>query len=244
MVKAGYEVRRFDPAVARWAAAARKAALQLDTSDRRHGGTWFVGVDVLSNAPDGSVDGVPMPFADMHDTWHAAQVSIVYPDYPKRDADETEAAHLFRKRRDAAHMDGLLPEGPQKRRHLREPHAFVLGIALNEATASPLVVWAESHLIMQAAFAKAFEGVAPQSYGDVDVTEVYQEARRTVFDRCARLEIPTIVGEAVILHRHLIHGVAPWNGRAPDEGRMIAYFRPLIDPATWLASETSGIIQT
>ncbi len=244
MVNSGYDVRSFDPAVACWAVAARKAALQLDTSERRHGGTWFVGVDVLPNAPDGSVDGVPMPFAEMHNTWHAAQVSIVYPDYPKRDADETEAAHLFRVKRDAAHMDGLLPEGPKKRRHLREPHAFFLGIALNEAAASPLVVWEGSHLIMQAAFAKAFEGVAPQGYGDLDVTEVYQEARREVFDRCARLEIPTVVGEAVILHRHLIHGVAPWDGHAPNEGRMIAYFRPLCDPATWLAPETSGTIKT
>lgn len=235
MVNSGYEVRSFDPAVARWAAAAREAAIQLDTSERRHGGTWFVGVDVLPNAPDGSIDGVPMPFAKMHDTWHAAQVSIVYPHYPKRDPDETEAAHLYRIKRDAAHMDGLLPEGRKKRRHLREPHGFIIGMALNEATASPLVVWEGSHLIMQSAFTKAFEGVAPRSYGDVDVTDVYHEARREVFESCARLEIPTVVGEAVILHRHLIHGVARWDGHAPVEGRMIAYFRPLIDPAAWLA---------
>jgi hypothetical protein len=234
LVGTGYEVRSFDPAVARWAAAARYAALRLDTSARRHGGTCFVGVDLLPNAPDGSVDGVTMPFAAMQDRWHAAQVSIVYNGYPMRDEGETEAAHLFRLRRDAAHMDGLLPEGPQKRRHLREPHGFILGIALNETQASPLVVWEGSHLIMQAAFQAAFEGVDPNNYGDIDVTDVYQEARREVFARCARLEVPTVVGEAVILHRHLIHGVAPWEGTGPDEGRMIAYFRPLIDPAGWI----------
>lgn len=233
-MKTGYKVRTFDPAVARWAQAARTAALQLDTSERRHGGTWFVGVDAMPNAADGSVDGVPMPFADMCETWHAAQVSIVYSGYPKRDADEPEAAYSYRLKRDAAHMDGLLPEGPEKRRHLREPHGFVLGMALNEATASPLVVWEGSHVIMQAAFAAAYKGIAPAQYGDVDVTEVYQEARAEVFARCARLEIPTVVGEAVILHRHLIHGVAAWDGDAPAEGRMIAYFRPLTDPADWI----------
>lgn len=234
MVKAGYEVRGFDPAVARWAAAARDAALLLDTSERRHGGTWFVGVDRLPNATDGSIGGVPLPFADMATDWHQAQVSIVYPNYPQQDAGESEAAYLFRLNRDAAHMDGLLPEGPEKRRHLREPHGFILGMALNEATASPLVVWEGSHLIMQAAFIKAFEGVAARSYGDLDVTDIYQEARREVFERCSRLEIPTVVGEAVFLHRHLIHGVARWEGHAPEEGRMIAYFRPLIDPAAWI----------
>lgn len=234
MVKTGYEVRAFDPAVARWAGAAHAAAMLLDTSERRHGGTWFVGVDALPNACDGSIGGVPLPFADMFPTWHAAQVSVVYPDYPKRDADESEAAHLFRVKRDAAHMDGLLPEGPKKRRHLREPHGFILGIALNEATASPLVVWEGSHVIMQAAFAAAFEGVSPDKFGDVDVTEVYQDARREVFANCARLEIPTVVGEAVILHRHLIHGVAVWEGTAPAEGRMIAYLRPIIDAGAWI----------
>ena len=234
MVGNGYEVRPYDPAVARWARAAREAVLRLDTSERRHGGTWFVGVDVLPNAPNGSIDGVPMPFSAMFDRWHAAQVSIVYPDYPKQDADEPDAAHHYRLRRDAAHMDGLLPEGPTKRRHLREPHGFILGMALNEATASPLVVWEGSHEIMRTAFAAAYKGVAPADYGDVDVTEVYQTARREVFDRCVRLEIPTVVGEAVFLHRHLIHGVAAWDGVAPEEGRMIAYFRPIVAPSEWI----------
>ena len=35
-------------------------------------------------------------------------------------------------------------------------------------------------------------------------------------------------GEAVLLHRHLLHGVAPWGetATAAPEGRMIAYLRP------------------
>lgn len=235
MVTTGYQQLAFNPAVARWAQAAYDAAMQLDRTARRHGGTWFVGVDALPNAPDGSVNEVLMPFSHMAPRWHAAQVSIVYEGYPKRDACETEAAHHYRLNRDAAHMDGLLPIGPDKRRHLREPHGFIIGMALNTATASPLVVWENSHVVMQAAFAQAFKGHDPESYGDLDVTDIYQAARREVFETCARVEVPTAVGEAVILHRHLIHGVAPWEGDAPKEGRMIAYFRPLIDPADWLA---------
>lgn len=234
MVAAGYQRLGFDPAVARWAQAAHRAVQGIDHSARRHGGTWFVGVDVLPNDADGAVTGVPMPFAAMAPTWHAAQVSIIYPGYPGQDAGDTDAAHRFRLTRDAAHMDGLLPEGPDKRRHLREPHGFILGMALNVATASPLVVWSGSHLVMQAAFEKAYAGVSPGNYGDVDVTDIYQAARREVFATCTRVEVSTAVGEAVILHRHLVHGVAPWAGDAPPEGRMIAYFRPQIDPVDWI----------
>ena len=234
MVAAGFQRLGFDPAVARWAQAAHRAVQGVDRSARRHGGTWFVGVDVLPNDADGAVDGVPMPFAAMAPTWHAAQVSIIYPGYPRQDAGDTDAAHRFRLTRDAAHMDGLLPEGPDKRRHLREPHGFILGMALNAATPSPLVVWRGSHLVMQAAFSKAYAGVSPDKYGDVDVTDIYQTARREVFATCARVEVPTTLGEAVILHRHLLHGVAPWAGGAGSEGRMIAYFRPQIAPADWI----------
>lgn len=234
MVDAGYQVLSASPDVTAWAQAAYRAALRIDTSERRHGRTWFVGVDVLANAPDGSIDGISMPFAHMAPQWHPAQVSIIYEGYPKRGGDESDAAHRFRVTRAAAHMDGLLPEGPDKRRHLREPHSFVIGMALNDATASPLVVWEGSHVIMQAAFARAFNGVDPNAFGDMDVTDVYQAARREVFETCPRVEVRTGVGEAVIVHRHLIHGVAPWSGTAPPEGRMIAYFRPIGGFDDWL----------
>jgi len=37
-------------------------------------------------------------------------------------------------------------------------------------------------------------------------------------------------GEATLLHRLTLHGVAPWAAgvTAPPEGRIIAYFRPLM----------------
>lgn len=228
--------------VAAWAQAARPVAQRaVRDAPRRHGGTWIVGVDALSNAPDGSISGVPLTGGwDDHVAppaqWHAAQVSVVFAGYPGRDPDESAAAHRFRLRRDAAHVDGLLPEGPGRRRHLREPHAFILGLPLNDVPASPLVVWPGSHLIMARAFARAFAGLPPARWGDVDVTEAYQAARRDVFDTCPRVELCARPGEATLLHRHLLHGVAPWSGPDPGEGRMIAYFRPeLTDPGDWLA---------
>jgi hypothetical protein len=226
--------------VALWAEAARRAAVTVlaENGERRHGGTWFVGVDALPNAKDGSVGGVPLrgPFLDhvkQPETWHEAQLSVVFPGYPRRDPDESETAHRFRLRRDAAHVDGLLPEGPLRHRHLREPHGFILGLPLNGCAASPLVVWKGSHRLMQAGFAEAFAGLAPEVWGDVDVTEVYQETRRRVFDSCERIEVHAAPGQAILLDRHLLHGVAPWASAAGDM-RMIAYFRPIIRYADWL----------
>ncbi len=233
----GYAVLTRDAGVVRWADAAKLATQAIDFAQKRHDGTWFVGVDALPNGPDGSIAGMPLTGAwealiKVPDRWHAGQLSVVYPGYPGRDPDESDAAHRFRRDRDAAHMDGLLPEGPHKRRHLREPHGFILGLPLSDVADSPLVVWPGSHHIMGAAFRAAFAGVAPADYGDCDVTEIYQSARREVFARCPRVEVPVKLGEATLLHRHLIHGVAPWGaGIAP---RPIAYFRPHIPPCDWL----------
>lgn len=60
------------------------------------------------------------------------------------------------------------------------------------------------------------------------MTAAYQEARREVFASCERLALPSAPGEAVLVHRHLLHGVAPWgeHATAAPEGRMITYFRP------------------
>ena len=47
------------------------------------------------------------------------------------------------------------------------------------------------------------------------------------------------VGEALLLHRHILHGVAPWTEGAegPDAGRMTAYFRPEFPHiADWLSA--------
>jgi hypothetical protein len=236
----GYTVFEHSADVARWAAAARDAGLEVLArgGERRHGATWFVGVDALPNDSDGSVGGVPLrgPFLDhvmAPETWHNAQLSVVFPGYPQKDPDESDAAHRYRRNRDAAHVDGLLPEGPHKRRHLREPHGFILGLPLTDCSASPLVVWKGSHHLMRAAFAEAFDGIPSDTWGDIDVTDIYQETRKTAFEACERVEIFARPGQAILLDRHLLHGVAPW-GQAQGEMRMIAYFRPLIPFAKWL----------
>ncbi|MEZ5913033.1 MAG: hypothetical protein R3D84_13125 [Paracoccaceae bacterium] len=152
-----------EPATRDWVAAALPAARAAQGDPRhaqwwRHGRTWFAGVNVLDNDTDGRVGdgpalaGAAVGFARALGTlagpaWDHAQVSVVRPGYPRRDAGESEAAHRFRKLRDAAHLDGLLAEGADRRRFIREPHAFILGIGLTkaEAGAAPLVVWQGSH---------------------------------------------------------------------------------------------------
>jgi hypothetical protein len=70
----------------------------------------------------------------------------------------------------------------------------------------------------------------------VDVTEAYIAARRAVFDTCEAVEVPLRVGQAVLVDRFALHGVAPWRSgdTAPPEGRMIAYFRQEFDdPTDW-----------
>lgn len=239
----GYAVCAYDADVAAWADTALAAARDVAKTpgDLRHGGTWRVGVDELPNAPDGSVNGVPLKgnwsvHVNAPAQWHHAQLSIVFPGYPRQDPDESDAAHRFRLNRDAAHVDGLLPEGPKKRRHLREPHAFILGLPLNNVRASPLVVWPGSHHIIRAAFAKRLSGKAPEAWGEEDVTDVYQTARKDVFAKCPRVPVVISPGQSVILNRHLVHGVAPWGDHnTQGEARFIAYFRPMLDdPAKWL----------
>ncbi|WP_273521565.1 hypothetical protein [Rhodosalinus sediminis] len=262
MVRADYAARGwarlpFDAELAAWAEAARPAARAAlaDPALRARWldceGTWFVGVDALANDAEGRVAGGPAlpeglraavaalegPLPPLH----RAQLSTVFPGYPKPRAGESAAALRYRATRDAAHVDGLLPEGPARRRHLREPHRWILGLPLSEADAeaAPLVVWEGSHAIMRAAFAEAFAGIAPEAWGDVDVTEAYHAARRRAFETCRRVPLPARPGEAVLVHRRALHGVAPWGAgaAAAPEGRCIAYFRPLCaEPGGWLAA--------
>jgi len=227
---------------------AREAA--QDTSQHsdwlRCGGTWFVGVDALPNDTLGRIGDGPalvgsaLDFATDREgnlPLHRAQVSVIYPGYPKPMLGESDAAFRFRRDRDAAHVDGLLPVGPDKRRYLQEPHAYVLGIPLNASTASPMVVWEGSHKIMRDAFTSALAKVDPANWHTIDLTDTYQAARRRCFETCARREISVPLGGSYLIHRLALHGVAAWKDTdtAPTQGRMIAYFRPeLSDIRHWL----------
>ena len=239
----GFVVFDADPRVVRWATRAHETACDItrDPAQRakwlRHGATWFVGVDALDNTADGSIDGVPLdgPWRDVvksPDHWHRAQVSVVYRGYPQQDASDSDAAHRFRVARCAAHVDGLHLENG--RRVVREPHDFILGMALNDSDASPLVVWRGSHTIMRDALRVAIGDGDPIG---VDVTEIYKATRAQVFETCEPVEVPMSVGQSVFVDRFAVHGVAPWqaSASAPPEGRMAAYFRPECrDPKDWL----------
>ncbi len=202
-------------------------------------GTWFIGVDALDNDPEGRVgqsdllSGQAMDFIAEHYgrlPLHKGQISVVYPGYPRPRRGENEAASRYRRNRDAAHVDGLRPMGPDRRRRVDEPHAWILGIPLTEASAdaAPMVLWEGSHKILGVAFQRAMEGQPADSLHQIDITDIYQTARREVFAICPRIELPAKPGEAYLLHRHCLHGVAPWAkaATAGPDGRMIAYFRP------------------
>jgi hypothetical protein len=194
-----------------------------------------VGLDLLPNALDGSVAGVAFPWAAVGlapEPLHRGQLSAVYPDYPRPSPDETEAAFRFRRNRDAAHLDGLLAIGAGKRRMIKEPHGWILGLPLTGCSpdAAPLVVWEGSHKIIRHALRAALADHPPESWGNIDITAAYQAARAQVFETCRRVEVPSRPGQATLLHRLLVHGVAPWakGASAPPEGRIIAYFRPVL----------------
>ena len=223
-----------------WASAALPLARRaLRGAERRHGGTWAPGVDLLANEPDGAVAGVPLlgPWrrdAQWSGGWHRAQISAVWPGYPRQDARESDAAHRYRKVRDAAHVDGLLPVGPDRRRFPREFHAFVLGIPLTTTSEAPTVVWRGSHHIVRHYLS---EVIADRDASSVDVTEAYHAARRAVFESCERVEMSADEGACYLIHRLALHGTAPWSGPA-GEPRIVAFFRPELDGAGgWLATD-------
>jgi hypothetical protein len=233
-----------DPAIAAWAEAARAAArdiLAASPESWRCGGTWFVGVDALPNGPDGAILGTPFPWDALPlppEPLHPAQLSVIRPGYPRPSPEETPAALAYRRDRDAAHLDGLLPVGPQKRRMVKEPHAWILGLPLNDTAACPLTAWEGSHEVLRAALREALAPHPADSWADIDVTDAYQAARRAVFASCRRVALPVRPGEATLLHRLTLHGVAPWQAgdSAPPEGRMIAYLRPQLRRVKdWLA---------
>ncbi len=237
---------KYDKTLRQWINSALPCARETVAAEKnaqwlRCGGTWFAGVNLLPNAVDGSVCGSDPLQGEAIDfiretlgvdefDWDSAQVSVCYPGYPQPMPGESESAFGFRRDRDAAHVDGLLAERPERRRHLREYHGFILGIPMVEfsSEASPFVVWEGSHEVVRETFIDVFQGVPAEQWGEMDITGVYHEIRRTIFDRCRRVEIYARPGESYLVHRLALHGVAPWQSTAsatPD-GRMICYFRP------------------
>ncbi|MEM6307929.1 MAG: hypothetical protein AAF701_08080 [Pseudomonadota bacterium] len=234
-----------DLGVQQWAHSVAPMAITIaaDPAHRaqwlRHGETWFVGVNILPNDGQGAVPGGP-PLQGVVMDWlqkrfgpiplDRAQISVNYPGYPQQDPGESDANHRFRRNRDAAHVDGVLPIGPQRRRYMREPHAYVVGLPLTPADdqASPMVIWEGSHHIMAQAFADVWAPHPPETWGDIDITEAYHAARRTCFETCPRRVVHVPVGGAYVVHRLALHGVAPWadTAQAHPAGRIIAYFRP------------------
>ncbi|MGL6209927.1 MAG: hypothetical protein ACRC14_08885 [Paracoccaceae bacterium] len=220
------------PAIAAWAEAALTPALTaLQDQPRRAGGTWTVGLDLAPNDASGAINGTHLPWDVLSLTpqpLHRAQLSTIHPGYPRPDAGEPDTANHYRLTRDAAHLDGLLAVGPDKRRMIKEPHAWILGLPLTDTPASPLVVWEGSAAILRHALLAALSAHPPEAWADIDVTDAYQTARRHIFTTCRRVELPVKRGQATLLHRLTLHGVAPWHDGADTEARIIAYFRPLL----------------
>ncbi len=234
-----------DPRIARWVRAIRPHAdaAVADPANAhwlRYQGTWFAGVNVLDNDASGQIGtSGPLQGAVIEKiaarglpthSWDRAQISVTYPGYPRSQPGESEAARRYRRTRCAAHLDGLLPIGPTRRRMLRERHAFILGLPLTETGpgASPMVVWQGSSQIMRAALAEVLLPYPPETWAEIDLTEAYHAARRRCFETCECVALHANPGQAYLLHRLALHGVAPWQpgAVAPAEGRMIAYFRP------------------
>ncbi|MCB1378569.1 MAG: hypothetical protein KDK89_09420 [Alphaproteobacteria bacterium] len=244
----GWTRFRPNPAISAWIEAAgpiADAVLRDPEMDQwyRYGRTWFVGVNALPNDTHGaigqgpSLQGPPVDFIRSHlgaeaVHWDRGQLSVCFPGYPQPSPDEPSESYRYRVNRDAAHVDGLHRMGPERRRILREPHAFVFGIPLVtvDSGMSPLVVWEGSHEIMRSTFAAALAGVAPQHWANINLASSYVAARRRVFETCKRVEITTQIGESYLIHRLAVHGMAPWATASGQHrnGRQIVYFRPLL----------------
>ncbi|MEM1274110.1 MAG: hypothetical protein AAGF88_09850 [Pseudomonadota bacterium] len=242
----GWQVFPHEPELEAWLRHVRphaEAAVDQNGQWLRHDGTWFAGVDVLCNDVAGRVAGGPPLACEALEVagrvpLHKGQVSVTYPGYPGRDPQETDAAHRYRRDRDAAHLDGLLPIGTARRRMIREPHAWILGLPVSPMRRdnAPLVVYEGSHEILRSALIAALRPHPIEAWADVDITDAYQAARRRCFEACRRVEIEAMPGEAILLHRLTLHGVAPWTGPA-GPARSVLYFRPVLPGGIldWLA---------
>ena len=234
---------KFDQRVARWANTANSNITsklknkEIFDNNLTCQGTWFVGVDALENDTNGALGEISLsgPFESLMKRTearglHAAQVSIIFEGYPKPRDQESESSFNFRLKRDAAHVDGLIADFPGGPRKLKEPHAYVLGIPLNQAPkgASPVVVWEGSHHLISKAFNSLFLNRDPEKWKDLDVREVYMQTRKRIFEKCKRRVLHANLGESYMIHRLCLHGISPWDFEIKNfnEGRKIAYFRP------------------
>jgi hypothetical protein len=242
----GWAKLPFDAPIANWVQCAYANAIAAANDPKHHPqwlraqGTWFVGVDVLGNDPQGAVAGSetltgPLLEAaqyamgqDQFD-WGHGQVSVCYAGYPKQEA-ESDAAFRYRQIRASAHLDGLKPVGDLRRRMMQEFHGFILGIPLNETppNAAPFVIWEGSHMILRDMLRQAYQGVPTDAWETIDITDIYKKTRAHIFETCKRVEIHANLGEAYIAHRFALHGMDAWDESldGPGEGRIIAYFRP------------------
>ena len=244
----------YDPQLVAWTEAARNAIEEGINAPhqeqwRRHQNTWFVGVNALRNNIDGAVDGgqpiggkaIDFIRHNLHLNnfpWDQAQISVCYPGYPQPSSIESAAAHRYRVKRDAAHIDGIRRLGENNQRFLLEHHGFILGIPLVELTAnnSPPVVWEASHERVRQSFQTLFTEIDPEGWKNINITAHYQSLRRQLFDQCPRITIFAKPGEAFLIHRLALHGIAPWSGGNDDTTpRTVCYFRPEIGGAAeWL----------
>ena len=247
----------FDEALHEWVRqvlpAARQTVAAAAEEDYRCAGTWLVGINALPNDPTGAVpggqplEGTASEFVRKElglgsFGWDRGQVSVVYPGYPRQGATESDAVFRFRCERDAAHIDGILHEGPRRRRFLRTYHGFILGVPLVDVGPgmSPLALWEGSHEVIRQGFRRRFGDLSSDAWPAEDVTEAYQQIRKQVFETCRRVEIPAVPGEAYLLHRLTLHGISPWAAQdaGPPDGRMVAYFRPDNGtPESWLNAD-------
>jgi hypothetical protein len=252
----GWMIFDYDKDIYCWARTARKAIgssfYEGHRNDLRCGETWFAGVNFLSNDGRGTYRGVPLSgtsinhicdrFGQCFEKWDQAQISICYPGYPKPSQDESAAIVNYRKNKFGAHVDGILPVGATRRRFAKEYYAFILGIPLSKFNkhAAPLIVWEKSHFIMQDFLSNYYSSFPKTDKEAVDITEVYQLARKKIFETCKKKAVWAKVGEAYLLNRLTLHGIRPWTsrGRAETCGRIIAYFRPsLLADKLWLSNK-------
>ncbi len=218
----------------------------------RYQDTWFAGVNALDNDKLGAVANNPsLPKSLLTSLANycespikpldQGQISAIFPSYPQIDPQQSTAANRFRQEHFAAHLDGLVPLGTQRRRHLTEQHSFILGISLTEhpPAAAPIMVWPGSHQRIQQWLINTLEGMPPNQWQEVDLTYAYQTLRHQILHDTQPQALHLAKGEAYVLHRHIIHGMGHWPEDLEDghqQGRIIAYFRPCWhSPQKWLS---------